>query len=94
MRKSLYLSERLDADIIKELDLENIPSGDFSLVAKQLMRDGIKWRELQRQSQPQQREHQPVQENPQPAPVKKEFKAPLQKVKYSSKKLEDKLDLL
>ena len=46
MRKSLYLSERMDTDILQELDIGNIPPGDFSLVAKNLMRDGIKWRRV------------------------------------------------
>lgn len=43
MRKSLYISERLDSDLIQYME-ENNFYNDFAREVKNLMRDGIKYR--------------------------------------------------
>lgn len=45
MRKSIYISERLDKDIIQLFRREEFRK-DFSQEVKNLLRDGLKWREF------------------------------------------------
>lgn len=45
LRASLYFSRRRDKDIIRELKFESIEQGDINWEIKELMRDGIKFRQ-------------------------------------------------
>jgi hypothetical protein len=96
IRRPIYMSKKKDYDLINYF--KNRKGYDFSHLARQLMRDGIKYQKLQRQEPPKenvlQMSHnvlqnptptQPVHASPQPQTV-------LKKKEVSSDDLEANLD--